>query len=95
MAGYDAIVVGARCAGSVLAARLASAGWKVLLTDRATFPSDTVSTHFLFPNTLERLAELGGMERLSPSHDILGLLWRWRGLRHALAGVVTPISGEG
>ena len=56
MTGYDAIVVGARCAGSVLAMRLGRAGWRVLLVDRATFPSDTVSTHFLFPNTLQRLA---------------------------------------
>ena len=94
MAGYDAIVVGARCAGSVLAARLASAGWKVLLIDRATFPSDTVSTHFLFPNTLERLAELGVMERLSASHDIPRLLWSWRVLGHQIAGAFTPIAGE-
>jgi hypothetical protein len=35
---YDAIVVGARCAGSPLL--LARKGYKVLLTDRSTFPSD-------------------------------------------------------
>ena len=64
MTDYDAIVVGARCAGSVLATRLGRAGWRVLLVDRATFPSDTVSTHFLFPNTLQRLAALGVMQRL-------------------------------
>jgi len=94
LAGYDVIVVGARCAGSVLAARLAGAGWKVLLIDRATFPSDTVSTHFLFPNTLARLAELGVMERLSASHDIPRLLWSWRVLGHQIAGAFTPIAGE-
>ena len=42
---YDAIVVGARCAGSPTAMLLARKGYRVLLVDRATFPSDTVSTH--------------------------------------------------
>jgi choline dehydrogenase-like flavoprotein len=70
MRAYDAIVVGARCAGAVLAARLADAGSRVLLVDRATFPSDTLSTHFLFPSTLQRLQALGVMERLHASHDI-------------------------
>ncbi len=43
--GYDAIVVGARCAGSPVAMLLARKGYKVLVVDRSTFPSDTVSTH--------------------------------------------------
>jgi flavin-dependent dehydrogenase len=42
---YDAIVVGARCAGSPTAMHLARSGHRVLLVDRATFPSDTLSTH--------------------------------------------------
>lgn len=42
---FDAIVVGARCAGSPTAMLLAQAGHRVLLVDRATFPSDTLSTH--------------------------------------------------
>ena len=47
MAGnqYDAIVVGARCSGSPTAMLLARKGYKVLVVDRATFPSDTISTH--------------------------------------------------
>ena len=43
---YDAIVVGARCAGSPTAMLLARKGYRVLVVDRATFPSDTLSTHF-------------------------------------------------
>ena len=43
---YDAIVVGARCAGSPTAMLLARKGYRVLVVDRASFPSDTVSTHF-------------------------------------------------
>ena len=46
---YDVIVVGARCAGSPLAMLLARQGHRVLLVDRATFPSDTVSTHVIHP----------------------------------------------
>ena len=42
---YDAIVVGARVAGAPTAMLLARAGGRVLLVDRAGFPSDTVSGH--------------------------------------------------
>ena len=44
---YDVIVVGARCAGSPTAMLLARKGYRVLVVDRATFPSDTVSTHVI------------------------------------------------
>lgn len=44
---YDAIVVGARCAGAPTAMLLAQKGYRVLVVDRATFPSDTVSTHVI------------------------------------------------
>jgi choline dehydrogenase-like flavoprotein len=39
---YDAIVVGARCGGSPTAMLLARNGYRVLLVDKATFPSDTM-----------------------------------------------------
>jgi hypothetical protein len=42
---YDAIVIGARCAGSPTAMLFARQGYWVLLVDRSTFPSDIVSTH--------------------------------------------------
>lgn len=44
---YDAIIVGARVAGSSTAMLLARRGYRVLCVDRATFPSDTVSTHMI------------------------------------------------
>ncbi|WP_308222571.1 NAD(P)/FAD-dependent oxidoreductase [Frankia sp. AgB32] len=56
---YDVIVVGARCAGSPLAMLLARAGRRVLLVDRATFPSDTVSTHFIQQTGLALLRDWG------------------------------------
>jgi len=54
---YDAIVVGARCAGSPTAMLLARRGYRVLLVDRATFPSDTLSTHFLHLSGTALLAQ--------------------------------------
>jgi 2-polyprenyl-6-methoxyphenol hydroxylase-like FAD-dependent oxidoreductase len=44
---YDAIVIGARCAGSPTAMLLARAGHRVLVVDQAEFPSDTLSTHMI------------------------------------------------
>jgi len=42
---YDVIIVGTRVAGAATAMLLARRGLKVLAVDRATFPSDTLSTH--------------------------------------------------
>jgi 2-polyprenyl-6-methoxyphenol hydroxylase-like FAD-dependent oxidoreductase len=61
---YDVIVVGARCAGAPLAMLLARAGHKVALTDRASFPSDTMSTHFLWQRGAARLKAWGLLGRL-------------------------------
>lgn len=54
---FDAIVVGARCAGAPTAMLLARKGYDVLLVDRATFPSDTVSTHLIHPPGVAALAD--------------------------------------
>jgi 2-polyprenyl-6-methoxyphenol hydroxylase-like FAD-dependent oxidoreductase len=56
---YDAIIVGARCAGSPVAMLLARRGHRVLVVDRATFPSDTISTHILWPPAINRLEQWG------------------------------------
>jgi flavin-dependent dehydrogenase len=61
---YDAIVVGARCAGSPTAMLLARRGYRVLLVDRATFPSDTISTHYLQPDAVALLDRWGLLERV-------------------------------
>lgn len=42
----DVLIVGARVAGSILASMLGRDGWRVLVVDRATFPSPTLSTHY-------------------------------------------------
>ena len=56
---YDAIVVGGRCAGSPTAMLLARKGYKVLVVDRATFPSDTLSTHIVHPPGVASLRRWG------------------------------------
>ena len=61
---YDVIVVGARCAGSPLAMLLARAGHRVALVERASFPSDTMSTHFLWQRGAARLNAWGLLGRL-------------------------------
>jgi flavin-dependent dehydrogenase len=61
---FDAIVVGARCAGSPTAMLLARKGFRVLLVDRASFPSDTVSTHLIHPLGVEALSRWGLLGRL-------------------------------
>ena len=64
---YDAIIVGARCAGAPTAMLLARRGRRVLLVDRATFPSDTVSTHVLHPRAVATLRRWGLLDRVLAS----------------------------
>ena len=61
---YDAIVVGARVAGSPTAMLLARKGYEVLLVDRATFPSDTISTHLIHPPGIDALNRWGLLDRV-------------------------------
>jgi 2-polyprenyl-6-methoxyphenol hydroxylase-like FAD-dependent oxidoreductase len=62
---FDAIVVGARCAGSPTAMLLARKGYRVLVVDRAIFPSDTVSTHLVHPLGVGALSRWGLLDRLT------------------------------
>ncbi len=65
---YDAIVVGARCGGSPTAMLLARNGYRVLLVDRATFPSDTMSTHLAHPPAVAALDRWGILEQLEATN---------------------------
>lgn len=74
MSDHDVVVVGARLAGTTLAAELARRGRDVVVIDRARFPSDTLSTHVLFGGGIEELRHMGALDRilaLDPS------LMRW------------------
>jgi flavin-dependent dehydrogenase len=60
----DIIVVGARCAGAPTAMLLARKGYRVLLVDRATFPSDIPHGHYIRRHGPRRLRAWGLLERI-------------------------------
>lgn len=90
---YDVIVVGARCAGSPLAMLLARQGHRVLVVDRATFPSDTISTHFIQQAGLSRLKSWGLLDRLVATGvpPIRRMNFAYTGIE--LSGFADPIDG--
>jgi 2-polyprenyl-6-methoxyphenol hydroxylase-like FAD-dependent oxidoreductase len=61
---YDVIVVGARCGGAPTSMLLARAGYRVLLLDRATFPSDTLSTNYIHQPGVARLDRWGLLDQV-------------------------------
>jgi flavin-dependent dehydrogenase len=61
---YDAIIVGARCAGAATALLLARRGFDVLLVDRARFPSEIPHGHYVRMHGPPRLAAWGLLDRL-------------------------------
>jgi flavin-dependent dehydrogenase len=63
----DVVVVGARVAGSPAATELARRGRKVVVLDAGTFPSDTLSTHVIFPTCVAELSAMGALEPLLAS----------------------------
>jgi flavin-dependent dehydrogenase len=65
---YDAIIIGARVAGSPLAMLLARKGYRVLLTDKSFFPSDTISTHHVHQPGVLRLKRWGLLEKVRASN---------------------------
>ncbi|MBV9953279.1 MAG: NAD(P)/FAD-dependent oxidoreductase [Acidimicrobiia bacterium] len=56
---HDVVVVGARCAGAATAMLLARLGHDVVVVDRASFPSDTVSTHAVARGGVVQLSRWG------------------------------------
>ena len=91
---FDVVVVGARCAGSSVAIRLARGGLRVALVDADRFPSNTISTHVMFPDSLLELDELGVLTRLEARHRLAPVGFSWRVLGQDVAGTFTPIGGR-
>jgi flavin-dependent dehydrogenase len=56
---YDAVIVGARCAGAATAMLLARSGLRVLAIDRGDYASDTLSTHALMRGGVLQLQRWG------------------------------------
>jgi 2-polyprenyl-6-methoxyphenol hydroxylase-like FAD-dependent oxidoreductase len=65
---YDVIIVGARCAGSPTAMLLARKGYRVLLVDKATFPSDIINGYFLHARGVACLKRWGILDRIIASN---------------------------
>lgn len=87
MPSYDVIVVGARVAGVTLAIYLARVGIHVLLIDKATLPSDVISSAFLWPPTMSSLARLGVLAKVE---DGLPRLRSWLKFADRLAVQSNP-----
>jgi 2-polyprenyl-6-methoxyphenol hydroxylase-like FAD-dependent oxidoreductase len=65
---FDAIVVGARCAGAPAAMLLARRGCKVLLVDAGSLPGDMpFSTHLIWQSGAERLKRWGLLDEIVAS----------------------------
>jgi 2-polyprenyl-6-methoxyphenol hydroxylase-like FAD-dependent oxidoreductase len=92
---YDVIIIGARCAGSALGLLLARRGYRVLLVDRATFPSDMpMSSHFVHQRGIACLTRWGLRDQVVATHsppvsrfaiDVGPLI---------LVGTAPPVDGE-
>lgn len=90
---YDAIIVGARVAGSPLAMLLARKGYRVLLLDKATFPSDTISTHHIHQPGVARLGRWGLLDRVRASNVPPTTEIRFDVGPFALTGTPPPAGG--
>jgi flavin-dependent dehydrogenase len=90
---YDVIVVGARVAGSPTAMLLARKGYRVLLVDQATFPSDTVSTHHVHRAGLATAQRWGLLPRLRATGGPRIRRWTFDLGPFALTGNPVPIDG--
>ncbi|WP_030723189.1 NAD(P)/FAD-dependent oxidoreductase [Streptomyces griseus] len=61
---YDVIVIGARCAGSPTAMLFARQGYRVLLLEKARFPQDTLSSHYIHQPGIALLHRWGLLDEL-------------------------------
>src|SRR5215208_5642557 len=90
---YDAIIVGARCAGSPTAMLLARRGRRILLLERASFASDTLSTHYIHQSGVARLARWGLADRLAETGCPPIRRYRFDVGPFALTGSPPPLDG--
>jgi len=90
---YDVIIVGARVAGSATALLLARRGLNVLAVDRATFPSDTLSTHQVQVPGVARLARWGVLDQVLAAGTPLTRRARFDQGAAAFTGRYQPYGG--
>src|SRR2546430_17348904 len=92
---YDAIVVGARCAGSSTAMLLSREGYRVLLLDKGSFPRDPLSTHYIHQPGTARLQRWGLLDKVAASNCPPIRQQRFDVGPFALVGAPPPADGVG
>jgi flavin-dependent dehydrogenase len=90
---YDVIVIGARCAGSPTAMLFARQGYRVLLLEKARFPQDTLSSHYLHMQGVALLDRWGLLDRVrdSGAQPITHQIYQGPDVR--IEGFSLPIDG--
>jgi 2-polyprenyl-6-methoxyphenol hydroxylase-like FAD-dependent oxidoreductase len=91
---YDAIVIGARCAGSPTAMLLARRGYRVLVVDKATFPSDTLSTHMIHAPGVAALRRWGLADQVADSNCPAITTYRFDFGPFTVSGSPRPVDGN-
>lgn len=91
---YDAIVLGARCAGAPTAMLLARQGHRVLLVDRATFPSDTLSTHVIHAPGVAALSRWGLLDQVVATGCPPIQTYSYDFGPFTIRGVARPVEGQ-
>lgn len=74
---YDVIIVGARVAGAVLATRLGQLGHRVLVLEKATFPSPALSTSIFRAPALRVFEQIGVLREVAAMAPKLKILWNY------------------
>ncbi|PWI09283.1 FAD-dependent oxidoreductase [Streptomyces sp. NWU339] len=90
---YDVIVIGARCAGSPTAMLFAKQGYRVLLLEKARFPQDTLSSHYIHMQGVAVLNRWGLLDKIrdSGAQPITRQIYEGPGVR--IEGFSLPIDG--
>ncbi|WP_431970245.1 FAD-dependent oxidoreductase [Nocardia sp. bgisy134] len=89
----EVVVVGARCAGSAAAAAFAQAGRRVVLLEATRLPSDTLSTHLLWPGGVAELRRLGALDRVAELGAPPMRTAYAAGAGHAIRSSFAPVDG--
>ncbi|MFJ8996365.1 NAD(P)/FAD-dependent oxidoreductase [Streptomyces sp. NPDC102279] len=90
---YDVIVIGARCAGSPTAMLFAQQGYRVLLLEKACFPQDTLSSHYIHQQGIALLNRWGLLDKIRDSGAQPITHQRYEGPGVRIEGFSLPIDG--
>lgn len=90
---YDALIIGGRPAGSSTALLLARKGYRVLLVEKASFPSDVPRGHFIHVPGVARLKKWGLLDKVIATNCPPVARISFDPGPFALVGPVPPLDG--